>query len=39
MRQTVSGLVPGVMAQTGMESMEIIRGVVEGTYWMCGDCH
>lgn len=27
----VSGLVPGVMAQTGMESMEIIRGVVEET--------
>ena len=24
-------LVPGVMAQTGMESMEIIRGVVEET--------
>lgn len=27
----VSGLVPGVMAQTGMETMEIIRGVVEET--------
>ena len=27
----VSGLVPGVMAQTGMESMEIIRGVGEET--------
>lgn len=27
----VSALVPGVMAQTGMESMEIIRGVVEKT--------
>ena len=28
---SVSGLVPGVMAQTGMESMEIIKGVVEET--------
>lgn len=28
---SVSGLVPGVMAQTGMETMEIIRGVVEET--------
>lgn len=27
----VSGLVPGVMAQTGMEAAEIIRGVVEET--------
>lgn len=27
----VSSLVPGVMAQTGMETMEIIRGVVEET--------
>lgn len=27
----VSGLVPGVMAKTGMESAEIIRGVVEKT--------
>lgn len=27
----VSGLVPGVMAKTGMESQEIIRGVVEKT--------
>jgi len=27
----VSGLVPGVMARTGMESQEIIRGVVEKT--------
>lgn len=27
----VSGIVPGVMAQTGMESQEIIRGVVEET--------
>ena len=28
---SISGLVPGVMAQTGMETMEIIRGVVEET--------
>lgn len=27
----VSGLVPGVMAKTGMESQEIIKGVVEKT--------
>lgn len=27
----VSGLAPGVMAQTGMETMEIIKGVVEET--------
>lgn len=27
----ISGLVPGVMAQTGMESLEIIRGVVRET--------
>lgn len=27
----VSGLVPGVMAQTGMESLEIIRGVAKET--------
>lgn len=27
----VSGIVPGVMAQTGMESQEILRGVVEET--------
>lgn len=27
----ISALVPGVMAQTGMETMEIIRGVVEET--------
>lgn len=26
---SLSGLVPGVMAQTGMETMEIIRGVVQ----------
>ena len=25
----VSGLVPGVMAQTGMETLEIIKGVVD----------
>lgn len=27
----ISGIVPGVMAQTGMESLEIIRGIVEQT--------
>ncbi len=27
----VSGIVPGVMAQTGMESQEIIRGVIDKT--------
>ncbi len=27
----VSGIVPGVMARTGMESMEIVRGVVDST--------
>lgn len=28
---SVSGIVPGVMAQTGMESQEIIKGIVEET--------
>lgn len=28
---SISGLVPGVMAQTGMETLEIIQGVVEET--------
>ena len=28
---SVSGLAPGVMAQTGMETMELIRGVIEET--------
>lgn len=28
---SISGLVPGVMAQTGMETLEIIRGVVDET--------
>ena len=28
----ISALVPGVMAQTGMETLEIIRGVVEETH-------
>ena len=28
---SVSGIAPGVMAQTGMETMEIIRGVIEET--------
>lgn len=27
----ISGIVPGVMAQTGMESLEIIKGIVEET--------
>ncbi len=27
----ISGIVPGVMAKTGMESMEIVRGVVDST--------
>jgi len=27
----VSGIVPGVMAQTGMETLEIVRGIVEET--------
>ena len=29
--QTISAIVPGVMAQTGMESLEIIKGVVNET--------
>ena len=28
---SISGIVPGVMAQTGMESQEIIRGIIEET--------
>ena len=28
----VSGIVPGVMAQTGMETLEIIKGVVDETH-------
>lgn len=28
----VSGIVPGVMAQTGMETMELIRGITEETH-------
>lgn len=28
----VSGIVPGVMAQTGMETLEIIKGIVEETH-------
>lgn len=31
MVHSISGLVPGVMAQTGMETLEIIKGVVEET--------
>lgn len=27
----ISGIVPGVMAQTGMETLEIVRGVIEET--------
>lgn len=29
--QMISAIVPGVMAQTGMESLEIVRGIVEET--------
>lgn len=29
---SISGIVPGVMAQTGMETLEIIRGVVDETH-------
>lgn len=29
--KAISGIVPGVMAQTGMETLEIIKGVVEET--------
>ena len=28
---SVSGIVPGVMAQTGMETLEIVKGIVEET--------
>ncbi len=28
----ISAIVPGVMAQTGMETLEIIRGIVEQTH-------
>lgn len=31
----ISGIVPGVMAQTGMESMEILRGVIRETKPEC----
>ena len=31
--------VPGVMAQTGMETSEIIEGVVHITQAGCGDCY
>ena len=31
----ISGIVPGVMAQTGMESMEILRGVIQETKPEC----
>lgn len=31
MVHSISGLVPGVMAQTGMETLEIIKGVVDET--------
>ena len=31
-RNPVSGIVPGVMGQTGMETLEIIRGVVKETH-------
>ena len=35
----ISSLVPGVMAQTGMETMEIIRGVIRETDPGCSDRH
>ena len=35
----VSSLVPGVMAQTGMETLEIIKGVVEESEARCGSGH
>ena len=35
----ISSLVPGVMAQTGMETMEIIRGVIRGDGSGCSDRH
>ena len=31
----ISGIVPGVMAQTGMESMEILKGVIQETKPEC----
>ncbi|MCI8513774.1 MAG: GPR endopeptidase [Lachnospiraceae bacterium] len=31
----ISGIVPGVMAQTGMETAEILKGIVEETYPDC----
>lgn len=31
----ISSIVPGVMAQTGMESMEIIRGIIQETHPDC----
>ena len=35
----VSSIVPGVMAQTGMESMEIVNGIVKETKTGCCDCN
>ena len=31
----ISGIVPGVMAQTGMESLEIVRGIIKETRPQC----
>lgn len=32
---SISGVVPGVMAQTGMEALEIVKGIVEETKPQC----
>lgn len=32
---SISGIVPGVMAQTGMETLEIIRGIIKETKPQC----
>lgn len=31
----ISGIVPGVMAQTGMETLEIVRGIIRETHPQC----
>ena len=33
----VSGIVPGVMAQTGMETSEIVKGIIEETLKKIGE--
>lgn len=32
---SISGIVPGVMAQTGMETLEIVRGIIGETHPQC----